>query len=49
MEKGVKFAQIAVAWSLKRVTAVIFGTSKLENLEATGEWDIIHPNHPSEY
>jgi predicted oxidoreductase len=37
-EKGVKMAQIAVAWSLKRVTAPIVGTTKLENLkEMIGE------------
>jgi aryl-alcohol dehydrogenase-like predicted oxidoreductase len=37
-KKGVKMAQIAVAWSLKRVTAPIIGTTKLENLkEAIGE------------
>ena len=33
-------AQIAVAWSLKRVTAPIVGTTKLDNLkEMIGEWD----------
>ena len=37
-KKGVKMAQIAVAWSLKRVTAPIVGTTKLENLkEMIGE------------
>jgi aryl-alcohol dehydrogenase-like predicted oxidoreductase len=32
-KKGVRMAQIAVAWSLKRVTAPIVGTTKVENLE----------------
>ena len=32
-KKGVKMAQVAVAWSLKKVTAPIVGTSKLENLQ----------------
>jgi len=32
-KKGVKMAQIAVAWSLKKVTAPIVGTTKLENLK----------------
>lgn len=32
-KKGVKMAQIAVAWSLKRVTAPIVGTTKLQNLK----------------
>lgn len=42
-KKGVKMAQIAVAWSLKRVTAPIVGTTKLENLkEMIGEWDVAH-------
>ena len=42
-EKGVKMAQIAVAWSLKRVTAPIVGTTKVENLkEMIGEWDVTH-------
>ena len=37
-KKGVKMAQIAVAWSLKRVTAPIVGTTKLDNLkEMIGE------------
>ncbi|KAF9793045.1 Aldo/keto reductase [Thelephora terrestris] len=31
-KKGVKMAQIATAWSLKRVTAPIVGTTKLRNL-----------------
>lgn len=31
--KGAKMAQIAVAWSLKRVTAPIVGTTKIENLK----------------
>jgi len=31
-EKGVKMAQIAFAWSAKKVTAPIVGTTKLENL-----------------
>jgi aryl-alcohol dehydrogenase-like predicted oxidoreductase len=40
-KKGVKMAQVAVAWSLKRVTAPIVGTTKVENLEETiGERDI---------
>ena len=35
-------AQIAVAWSLKRVTAPIVGTSKVQNLKETiGEPDVI--------
>lgn len=39
-KKGVKMAQIAVAWSLKRVTAPIVGTTKIQNLkEVIGEWD----------
>jgi len=32
-KKGVKMAQIAVAWSLKRVTAPIVGTTKIQNLK----------------
>jgi len=32
-KKGVKMAQIATAWSLKRVTAPIVGSTKLENLK----------------
>ena len=37
-KKGVKMAQIAIAWSLKKVTAPIVGTTKLENLkEMIGE------------
>jgi len=32
-KKGVKMAQVAVAWSLKRVTAPIVGTTKLQNLK----------------
>ena len=36
-------AQVAVAWSLKRVTAPIVGTTKLENLKETiGERDVTH-------
>jgi len=36
-------AQIAVAWSLKRVTAPIVGTIKLQNLkEMIGELDVAH-------
>ena len=39
-KKGVSMAQIAIAWSLKRVTAPIVGTTKLQNLkEMIGEWD----------
>ena len=34
-KKDVKMAQIAVAWSLKRVTAPIVGTTKLQNLKET--------------
>jgi diketogulonate reductase-like aldo/keto reductase len=34
-KKGVKMAQIAIAWSLKRVTAPIFGTTKLQNPKET--------------
>ena len=34
-------AQIAIAWSLKRVTAPIVGTTKIENLkEMIGERDV---------
>jgi len=32
-KKGVKMVQIAIAWSLKKVTAPIVGTTKLENLK----------------
>ena len=32
-KKGVKMAQIAIAWSLKKVTAPIVGTTNLENLK----------------
>ncbi|KAF9653315.1 Aldo/keto reductase [Thelephora ganbajun] len=32
-KKGVKMAQIALAWSAKKVTAPIVGTTKLENLK----------------
>jgi len=32
-KKGVKMAQISIAWSLKKVTAPIVGTTKLENLK----------------
>jgi aryl-alcohol dehydrogenase-like predicted oxidoreductase len=32
-KKGVKMAQIAIAWSLTKVTAPIVGTTKLENLK----------------
>jgi len=40
-------AQIAVAWSLKRVTAPIVGTTKLENLkEMIGERDIAYHYPP---
>ena len=36
-------AQIAVAWSLKRVTAPIVGTTKIQNLKETiGELDVIY-------
>ena len=36
--KGVKMAQIAFAWSAKKVTAPIVGTTKLDNLkEMIGE------------
>lgn len=31
--KGVKMAQIAFAWSAKKVTAPIIGTTKLDNLK----------------
>lgn len=38
-KKGVKMAQIAAAWSLKRVTAPIVGTTKIDNLkEMIGKW-----------
>ena len=34
-------AQIAIAWSLKRVTAPIVGTTKVQNLKETiGELDV---------
>ena len=40
-KKGVKMAQIAIAWSLKRVTAPIVGTTKVQNLKETiGELDV---------
>ena len=46
-KKGVKMAQIAVAWSLKRVTAPIVGTTKLDNLkEMIGEWDVANCHSP---
>ena len=46
-KKGVKMAQIAVAWSLKKITAPIVGTTKLENLkEAIGERHITHHYPP---
>jgi aryl-alcohol dehydrogenase-like predicted oxidoreductase len=32
-KKGVKMAQIALAWSAKKTTAPIVGTTKLENLK----------------
>jgi hypothetical protein len=32
-KKGVKMAQIAVAWSLKRVTAPIIGSTKIANMK----------------
>ena len=32
-KKGVKMAQIAFAWSAKKVTAPIIGTTKLDNLD----------------
>ena len=39
-KKGVKMAQIALAWSLKRVTASIVGVTKIQNLkEIIGEHD----------
>ena len=48
-KKGVKMAQIAVAWSLKRVTAPIVGTTKVENLkEMIGERNGVH-HFTSEY
>lgn len=38
-KKNVKMAQIAIAWSIKKTTAPIIGTTKLENLkEMIGEW-----------
>lgn len=37
-KKGMKMAQVALAWSLKRVTAPIVGTTKIQNLkEMIGE------------
>ena len=46
-KKGVKMAQIAVAWSLKRVTAPIVGTTKLQNLKETiGELNAAHEVPP---
>ena len=42
-------AQIAVAWSLKRVTAPIVGTTKLQNLkEMIGEWDRVEMGYQPE-
>jgi hypothetical protein len=42
-KKGIKMAQIAIAWSLKRVTAPIVGTTKLQNLkEMIGEINVAH-------
>jgi hypothetical protein len=42
-EKGVKMAQTAIAWSLKRVTTPIVGTTKLQNLkEMIGEINFAH-------
>jgi len=42
-KKGVKMAQIAVVWSLKRVTAPIVGATKLRYLkEMIGELGVIH-------
>ena len=42
-------AQIAVAWSLKRVTAPIVGTTKLQNLkEMIGEWDRVEMGYRPE-
>ena len=32
-KKGVRMAQIAFAWSAKKVTAPIIGTTKLDNLK----------------
>jgi aryl-alcohol dehydrogenase-like predicted oxidoreductase len=40
-KRNVKMAQIAIAWSIKRTTAPIFGTTKLENLkDMIGQWMI---------
>jgi len=40
-------AQIAVAWSLKRVTAPIVGSTKIQNLkEMIGELNVTHELHP---
>ena len=38
-KKNVKMAQIAVAWSIKKTTAPIIGSTKLENLkDMIGTW-----------
>lgn len=40
-------AQVAIAWSLKRVTAPIVGTTKVQNLkEMIGELNFAHEVHP---
>lgn len=38
-EKGVKMAQIALAWSAKKVTAPIFGSTKTENVKDMIGWN----------
>lgn len=45
-KKGVKMAQLAIAWSLKRVTAPIVGTTKVQNLkEMIGELNLAREVH----
>jgi len=40
-------AQIAIAWSLKRVTAPIVGTTKVQNLkEMIGELNVVREELP---
>jgi len=45
-KKDVKMAQVAIAWSLKRVTAPIVGTTKIQNLkEMIGELNVAREVH----
>ena len=51
-KKNVKMAQIAIAWSIKKTTAPIVGSTRLENLkDMIGEWRVsresTHSNHIS--